>query len=140
VTLSDAGPLIALIDAGEPDHDRCRNALERLELPLVTTWPAFTDAIYLLGQAAGWAAQAALWKMVQREVLTLADLDRELMLRCVQLMERYRDHPMDLADATLVALAEARDLRTIFTLDDHFRSYRLSNRRYLDVVPTTTTR
>jgi len=140
VTLTDAGPLIALIDAGEPDHDRCRNALERLELPLVTTWPAFTDAICLLGQAAGWTAQAALWKMVQREVLTLADLDRELMLRCVQLMERYRDHPMDLADATLVALAEARDLRTIFTLDDDFRSYRLSNRRYLDVVPTTTTR
>jgi predicted nucleic acid-binding protein len=140
VTLTDAGPLIALIDAGEPDHDRCRNALERLELPLVTTWPAFTEAIYLLGQAAGWAAQAALWKMVQRDVLTLADLDRELMLRCVQLMERCRDHPMDLADATLVALAEARDLRTIFTLDDHFRSYRLSTRSYLDVVPTTTTR
>jgi uncharacterized protein len=68
--------LIALIYAGEPDHDRCRNALQRPELPLVTTWPAFTDGIYLLGQAAGWAAEAALWKMVQRDVLTLAELDR----------------------------------------------------------------
>lgn len=91
--------MIALIDAGEPDHDRCRNARQRPELPLVTTWPAFTDGIHLLGQAAGWAAEAALWKMVQRNVLTLAELDRELMLRWVQLMERYRDHPMDLADA-----------------------------------------
>jgi uncharacterized protein len=53
-----------------------------------------------------------------------------------ELMDRYRDHPMDLADATLVALAEARDLRTIFTLDEHFRGYRLSTRRYLQVVPT----
>jgi len=51
------------------------------------------------------------------------------------LMERYRDHPMDLADASLVAVAEARDLRTVFTLDEHFRSYRLSNRRHLAVVP-----
>jgi hypothetical protein len=42
--------LIALIDAGQPDHDRCRNALQRPELPLVTTWPAFTDGIHLLGQ------------------------------------------------------------------------------------------
>ena len=95
MTLTDAGALVALIDAGEPDHDCCRNALERLELPLVMTWPTFTEAIYLLGLAAGWAAQAVLWRMVQRDVSTLADLDRERMLRCVQLMERYRDHAMD---------------------------------------------
>jgi len=35
-----------------------------------------------------------------------------------------------------VALAEHRDLRTIFTLDEHFRSYRLRTRRYLGVLPT----
>jgi uncharacterized protein len=135
VTLTDAGPLIALIDAGESDHDRCRATLEQLKLPLLTTWPAFTEAIYLLGQAAGWPGQQALWKLVRRSALTIAELDAGLGLRCAELMERYRDHPMDLADASLVALAEVRDLRTIFTLDDHFRSYRLSNRRHLAVVP-----
>jgi predicted nucleic acid-binding protein len=135
VTLTDAGPLIALIDSGEPDHDRCRSELEQLELPLLTTWPAFTEAIYLLGQAAGWPGQEALWTMIKRDALTFAELDPALSLRCAELMERYRDHPMDLADASLVAVAEARDLRTVFTLDDHFRSYRLSNRRHLAVVP-----
>lgn len=135
MTLTDAGPLIALIDAGEPDHERCRNALELLELPLVTTWPAFTEAVYLLGQASGWPGQHALWQMVRRGLLILADLDRELTLRSAELMEHYADHPMDLADATLVALAEHRDLRTVFTLDEHFRSYRLRPRRYLHVVP-----
>lgn len=136
MTLTDAGPLIALIDAGEPDHDRCRETLETLELPLLTTWPAFTEAIYLLGQAAGWSGQDALWKMIRRGALTLADLDRGLTLRSAELMDRYRDRPMDLADATLVALAEARELRTIFTLDEHFRAYHLANRRYLRVVPS----
>lgn len=135
MTLTDAGPLIALIDAGEADHDRCRETLEELELPLLTTWPAFTEAIYLLGQAAGWPGQDALWTMIRRGALTLADLDLEITLRSAELMDRYRDHPMDLADATLVALAEAHDLRTIFTLDEHFRAYRLANRRYLQVVP-----
>jgi uncharacterized protein len=135
VTLTDAGPLIALIDSGEPDHERCRSTLEQLEFPLLTTWPAFTEAIYLLGQAAGWRGQDALWTMVRRGALTFAELDATLPLRCAQLMERYHDHPMDLADASLVAVAEARDLRTIFTLDEHFRSYRLSNRRHLAVVP-----
>lgn len=136
MTLTDAGPLIALIDAGEPDHDRCRDVLEDLELPLLTTWPAFTEAIYLLGRGAGWPGQDALWQMIRRVALTIAELDEELVLRCAELMGRYKDHPMDLADATLIALAESQNLRTIFTLDEHFRAYRLRSRRYLNVVPS----
>ena len=42
MTLSDAGPLVALIDADEADHETCVLALRTLDLPLVTTWPAFT--------------------------------------------------------------------------------------------------
>jgi predicted nucleic acid-binding protein len=42
---------------------------------------------------------------------------------------------MDFADASLIAIAEARALRAIFTLDARFRSYRLRNRRHLAVVP-----
>jgi predicted nucleic acid-binding protein len=53
VTLTDAGPLIALIDADEPDHAACLEALDLVALPLVTTWPAFTEAMYLLGRAGG---------------------------------------------------------------------------------------
>src|SRR5262249_55588201 len=123
------------IDAGEPDHDRCIAALDELGLPLITTWPAFTEAIYLLGRAAGWPAQQALWRMVERDALRLAELSEPLSRRCAELMERYRDHPMDLADATLVALAENWGATTIFTLDADFRSYRLRDARHLDVVP-----
>ena len=58
MTLTDAGPLIAIIDADEPDHDACVTALGRLALPLVTTWPAFTEAIYLLAPREGSGASA----------------------------------------------------------------------------------
>lgn len=135
MTLVDAGPLVALIDAGEPGHESCREALGALALPLTTTWPAFTEAIYLLGRAAGWPAQEALWKLVQRELLVLAEPTPELTTHAVELMHQYRDHPMDLADATLVALAESRGDKTIFTLDAHFRSYQLRGRRHLRVIP-----
>ena len=135
MTLTDAGPLIALIDAGEPDHERCRAALERLQLPMRTTWPAFTEAIYLLGCAAGWQGQDALWRLLEREALTLAPLDGKLTARTAELMRQYNDHPMDLADATLVAVAEVEHHATIFTLDSHFRTYRLSGKRHLKVVP-----
>ena len=41
-------------------------------------------------------------------------------------MERYIDHPMDLADASLVAAAEALGARRIFTIDRRdFETYRV---------------
>ena len=107
MTLVDAGPLVALIDRGESGHQRCVDTLAQLSGPLVTTWPAFTEAIYLLGSAGGWPAQEALWKLVDRSDLRLVDLDVSMRQRSRELMAKYEDVPMDLADASLVALAES---------------------------------
>jgi predicted nucleic acid-binding protein len=133
--LTDAGPLIALIDRGEPDHARCVAALTQITMPLVTTWPAFTEAMYLLGEAGGWMGQQALWALVERADLQIAELSTAAVGRMRALMERYRDLPMDLADASLVALAEERDLDRVFTLDNDFRVYRLPRRRAFTIVP-----
>jgi hypothetical protein len=67
--------------------------------------------------------------------LALDDDQRDALARAADLMRRYDDHPMDLADATLVALAEYRDDKLIFSLDAHFRSYQLRGRRQLRVIP-----
>jgi predicted nucleic acid-binding protein len=135
VTLTDAGPLIALIDADEPDHERCREALDRVRLPLVTTWPAFTEAMYLLGRAAGWRGQNALWRLVQRKDLVVADASDRANARAAHLMGKYADRPMDLADATLVALAEELDSNRVFTLDADFHVYRFKGRRRFELIP-----
>jgi predicted nucleic acid-binding protein len=135
VTLTDAGPLVALLDADEPDHRRCRQALDTLRLPLLTTWPAFTEAMYLIGRAGRWTGQQALWRLVRRGDLVIATPSAESTERAAQLMETYADRPMDLADATLVALAEERKITQIFTLDADFHVYRLKGRRRLGVVP-----
>jgi predicted nucleic acid-binding protein len=135
VTLTDAGPLIAIIDADEPDHAACLEVLDRVPLPLVTTWPAFTDAMYLLARAGGITAQRALWRLVHTDRLVVADLSRSAVERSARLMDRYADRPMDLADATLVAYAEEQGHRTIFTLDSDFGVYRLRGRRKFETVP-----
>jgi len=135
VTLTDAGPLVALIDANEPDHERCRHALKAIRPPLLTTWPTLTEAMYLLGRAAGWKGQEALWTLVLREDLQVAASSSDQNKRAAELMERYSDRPMDLADATLVALAEERGLKRIFTLDSDFHIYRLHDREHFEVVP-----
>jgi uncharacterized protein len=134
VILTDAGPLVALIDADESDHRRCTEALADLSLPLLTTWPAFTEAMYLLGSG-GWHGQEPLWRLVLRKDLVLAELSMQANERCAQLMERYADRPMDLADATLVALAEEQGLERIFSLDADFHIYRLHGRKRFEVLP-----
>jgi predicted nucleic acid-binding protein len=137
VTLTDAGPLIAIIDADEPDHAACLEALDQITLPLVTTWPAFTEAMYLLGRAGGIRGQLALWQLVETERLVIAELSLPARNRSARLMQQYADQPMDLADATLVALAEERGDHKMFTLDADFLVYRLRGRQHFHVIPPT---
>lgn len=135
MTLTDAGPLVALIDADEPDHEVCRLVLAGLRLPLLTTWLAFTEAMYLLSRAGGARGQGALWKLVLSERMEIADLSRPALDRSARLMAKYADLPMDLADATLVALAEERGDRRVFTLASDFRIYRLHGRHRFEIIP-----
>jgi predicted nucleic acid-binding protein len=92
--------------------------------------------MYLLGDAGRWSAQRALWQMRSRGALDVVDLTPDAIERARQLMDKYQDVPMDLADATLVAVAEERRLRRIFTLDSDFAVYRLRGRLSFEVVPS----
>ena len=132
--LVDAGPLIALLDRADPAHEACVASLKTLRSPMVTVWPAFTEAMYLL--RGSWLAQKALWSSLETDALALAPLDEVDAPRLRELMEKYRDLPMDLADAALVRVAEREDLTTIFTLDrKHFSTYRAGRRRRFSVLP-----
>lgn len=130
----DAGPLVALIDAGERRHADCVAALHLVQAPLLTTWPVVTEAMHLLADS-GWRAQRLLWEMVLGEEFELVDLDGPARARARTLMEKYRDLPMDLADATLVAVAERRQVRQVLTLDRDFGVYRMGSRAAFDVLP-----
>ncbi|HLH72180.1 MAG TPA: PIN domain-containing protein [Chloroflexota bacterium] len=67
----------------------------------------------------------------------IAECPDEAMARWAhRLIAKYSNLPMDLADATLVALAEARGLKRVFTLDRHFAVYRFADRDSFEVVPT----
>ena len=133
--LTDTGPLVALLDADDPYHAACVAAAQRLPPgPLLTTWPCFTEAMYLLGEVGGYPYQAALWNLRTTGRLILLDLTHEEVDRMAALMEKYKDTPMDLADASLVAVAESRSLRRVFTVDNDFYVYRLSDGSALEVV------
>jgi hypothetical protein len=92
--------------------------------------------MYLLGEAGGWRAQDALWSMLQQGDLEIAFQSSDDYERIRVLMQKYRDHPMDLADASLVRLAEERRVRDIFTLDQRdLRTYRIHSRQSFRLWP-----
>jgi predicted nucleic acid-binding protein len=133
--LVDAGPLIALIHEDDNEHQRCREAFAALNEPLGTVWPAVAEAMYLLSFSP--QAQEALWEMIEMGAVEILPLGLDDVPRMKELMRKYRDLPMDLADAALVRVAERERLRRIFTLDRRdFQIYRPSRIGRFVILPT----
>jgi predicted nucleic acid-binding protein len=118
---------VALVDADDQHHAKCVTTLRDLEEPLATVWPPLTEAMYLLADLP--KGQQALWEMVERGALQLLLLYTADVPRIRELMRKYADRPMDMADAALLSVAEREGIRKIFTIDrKDFSVYRLHNR------------
>ena len=121
--LTDTGPLVALFDPKDALHDDSVKLLERIREPLTTTVPVLTEAFHMLNPAS--QGSDRLRDFVVRQGLSVWFLTGTALERAFELMERYSDHPMDLADASLVVAAEELGTRKIFTLDrNDFETYR----------------
>ena len=132
--LVDASALIALLDRDDAAHERCVETLKGIRDPLVTVWPALTEAMHLLADTP--RGPDALCDMVTDGALTLIQRDAPDLGRMKQLMQKYRDLPMDVADAALVCAAERERLTRIVTFDRHFEIYRLPRRARFTVLPS----
>ena len=122
--LVDTGPLVALFDPADADHRRCVDTLKTIEQPIATTVPVLTEALHLLRPASLGARR--LMDFIAGEGLRVLFLDDHGLSRAFALMAQYADAPMDLADASLVALAERLELSMIFTIDrNDFHTYRI---------------
>jgi predicted nucleic acid-binding protein len=122
--LVDTGPLVALFDPQERQHDRCAAVLKGIREPVVTTTPVLTEAFDILGPAS--VGSDRLREFVELGGLSVWFLDGRTLTRAFELMEAYSDRPMDLADASLVTAAEALVTRRVFTIDrNDFETYRM---------------
>jgi predicted nucleic acid-binding protein len=135
MTIVDSGPLAALYLPSDQHHKLCAECVVRLSPPMVTTKSCFTEAMYFVGKERGWRGQENLWQLVVDGRLEVQPFSQDDLDRMRELMEKYQDAPMDLADASLVVLAENLGETLVFTIDSHFRTYRLRDRRALNVVP-----
>lgn len=135
--LVDTGPLVALFDPQDAQHQRCVKTLREIREPILTTVPVLTEAFHMLGPASIGADR--LRDFIEGGGLSVWFFDRAALTRAFELMESYADHPMDLADASLVVSAEVLNVKRVFTIDrSDLQTYRVrrGHRHHaLQIVP-----
>lgn len=134
--LTNTNVLVAFIDDQDQYHERLRPQIGGpLTAELLTTCYCFSEAMHLLGASGGYRHQSVLVNMVHQGLLQIHHLTAEEEMRAFALLEQYRDRPMDYADASLVAVAESRQITRILTFDSDFLFYRMQDGATLEVLP-----
>ncbi|HKB28803.1 MAG TPA: PIN domain-containing protein [Candidatus Limnocylindrales bacterium] len=114
----DAGALYAQADADEPGHAAVRAILERERDALVTTELAVAEADYLILDRLGPDVELAFLEDLAEGTFLVECLDQPQLRAARELVGRYRDLRIGLADASLVVVAERYATRRILSFDE----------------------
>lgn len=123
--IADTGFWVALANANDRHHALAVRAFADLREPLVTTWPVMTEVCHLLLKRRGVQSQLQFIQLYRQGVFEVFALEASNAVRVQELMQAYADLPMDLADASLVILAEQLNHGRILSTDQRdFHAYR----------------
>lgn len=132
----DTGPLVALLNRHDRDHERCARLLESHPGELLVTPYVLTEACYLVARHVSPTAEINLVLAVAAGDLTQVDCTTDDLARMADLMLRYRDFPLGVADASVVALAERYQAKEVATLDRrHFHAVTPAHVPALTLLP-----
>lgn len=132
----DTGPIVAMVNADDNDHERCVRLLTTVPGRLLLPEPLLGEIGYLLGTRCGARAEAAFLRDTVDgpiEVISLTSSDRA---RVADLVEKYGDMPLGTADASVIAVAERFKVPDVATLDRrHFAVVRPLHLRGFNLLP-----
>lgn len=137
--LLDTSGLLAALDESQRHHGQCVAALREGARPLLLSPFVLAELDYLLMRHIGQRAQNALLEEVARGAYRLEPFDANDVARAKEILEKYADLGVGLADASLVVLAERHGAAEILTLDRrHFRAMRFAGRKQFRLLPSDT--
>jgi len=131
--LLDTGVIVALLDRSEKFHQACATAVRQLPAPLITCEAVIAESCYLLRNLAG-APEA----VVENVAAGIFQIPFQLSCEAVgvkQILRKYRDRKIDLADACLIRLADEFKTADVLTLDKDFAIYRWSKNKPFRILP-----
>ena len=125
MVIADTGFWLALANPRDAYHQAASDWLDRTDEGLATTWPVVTETCHLLSVRIGAHAQQSFVRSLRQGAAEIAPPNADDLPRIEELMAKYADLPMDLADASLIILAERLGHGRILSADERdFRTYR----------------
>jgi uncharacterized protein len=127
--IADTGFWIALVNPKDDYHQVAINTLSKINEPLITTYPVITEVCHLLLKRRGKASMLSFVETYKEDAFNIYQIETALQKqRIFELMRQYADLPMDLADGSLVLLAEELGHGRILSTDKRdFKTYRWKN-------------
>jgi uncharacterized protein len=123
-TIMDSGPLVAWFSKRDSQHEWAKRVMDGLPVGVLVCEAVLAEVCHLAAKDG--VPAATVLKLVEQNDLVLVSLDGEISaIRA--LMERYKDAPMDFADACVVRMAELNPGTVVCTTDGHFRFFRKSS-------------
>jgi len=130
--LLDTGPLVGYVNRADQHHKWAVTCWSALFEPLWTCEAVLSEAIFIL-QAEG-AGPEPILRMIERQIIRLDFVMDEHRADVLRLLRKYADHPMSVADACLVRMAELSDPCQVFTTDKDFLVYRRKGRQAIRLL------
>ncbi len=126
--LVDAGFLVALLSRRDRHHAWA--VAHTRPLPWNTCEAALSEAFHLLGAS----GRPSLTALLRRGALISTFDFADEQSRVLDLMQKYADVPMSMADACLVRMSETLPDPLVITTDTDFRVYRRHSRQVIPCV------
>jgi uncharacterized protein len=128
--IADTGFWLALADTNDRYHQNAVEALGVLSEGLISTWPVITETCHMLATRLGAVPLHTFIRSARDGAFEIFDVQVAHLSRIERLMVKYQELPMDLADASLVILAEELGSGRILSTDQRdFRTYRWKSRK-----------
>ena len=132
----DSSGLLAAIDEVQEDHSAAREVIESTRGPLVISPFVLAELDYMILTRMGQGRELALLGEVARGTYRLESFSEEHVAKAIEIVERYADFRIGLADASNVVLANRHDTLDVLTLDErHFRVLTGPGGRPLRLLP-----
>jgi predicted nucleic acid-binding protein len=132
----DTGPIVALLDAADPEHKRCVDMVRDVGQDLVLPAAVLIEVDYWLHKLHGSEPWQIFVEDVARGAYRLHPLDERILSRAAQLEGQYASLDLGLVDASVIATCEQLDESKVATLDRRdFSVVRPLHRDHLTLLP-----
>ena len=129
-TIIDSGPLIALFDGSDKYHNDVLNFMKEYKGKLITSWAVITEVFHMLDF--NLQVQIDFLKWCEVGGIEVYNITQDEISNIRVMMEKYIDIPMDLADGTLMYIANKENIKNIVSIDSDFDIYRTLKKQSLN--------